>query len=108
MTALYYEYEEGGGWLIGTHNDAQRPHSTTIAPDGIPPNRARWNGTAWVEDQAREVADEADRQQKATALQQAVSICKAYDPATATAAEVRFTLGAALFILRRIVQELRG
>lgn len=102
----YYEYG-ADGFLIGSHVDANRQNSTSIEPVGIPPARTKWNGSAWVDDGAREAQLTADATSEQTKLQQAISTCKAYDPATATAAEVRATLGASLFLLRRIMRELQ-
>lgn len=101
-----YEYDSNG-WLTGWHEDADRPNSTATAPDGIAPRRARWNGSAWTEDASRETQEAADATAEKTRLQNAITKCKAYDPTTATAAEVRATLGAALYVLRTVVQELR-
>jgi hypothetical protein len=101
-----YEYDSQG-FLVGWHEDANRPSSTTISPVGILGSRAKWNGAAWVEDTSRESQQAADAAAEQTKLQQAIAVCKAYDPATATAAEVRATLGASLFLLRRIMRELQ-
>lgn len=50
-----WEYD-ADGWLVGSHSDLARPRSTALAPSGIPPARARWNGSAWVEDATKETA----------------------------------------------------
>jgi hypothetical protein len=43
----------------------------------------------------------------ASSRQQAIAACKAYDRTTATAAEVRNTLGAALYLLREVIREVK-
>lgn len=101
-----YEYDNDG-WLIGWHEDTDRPNSTTAAPEGLAPRRARWNGSAWADDASRETQEAVDDQADRTRAQAAIAKCKAYDPATATAADVRTTLGAALHLIRNVVQELR-
>ena len=103
---IYYEYDQQG-FLVGWHEDANRPSSTSVQPNGVQPSRAKWNGSIWVDDGAREAQQAADAAAEQTKLQQAIAVCKAYDPSTATAAEVRATLGASLFLLRRIMRELQ-
>jgi hypothetical protein len=48
---------DGDGYLVGAANpDRGTPGPVSVAPEGIPPSRARWNGTAWIEDASREQA----------------------------------------------------
>ncbi len=104
----FYEYD-AQGFLVGSHEDANRPNSTLVDPSAIPPSRARWDNatSTWLEDTTRETQLATDDANERTKLQQAIDTCKAYNPSTATAAEVRATLGAALILLRRVFQELR-
>lgn len=102
----FYEYDING-WLIGWHEDATRPSSTTVAPDGVPPRRARWNGSAWIEDATRETQDATDGQAERTRRQQAITVLKSYNRDTATATEVRVTLDATIYLLKSIISELR-
>ena len=53
---IYHEYDPVSGYLIGWHTDAARPNSTTANPFPIPPGRARWDGSSWVDDAGREQA----------------------------------------------------
>jgi len=96
----FYEYDNDF-FLVGWHEDPSRPNSTTVPPDGIPPRRARWARSAWVEDSSREGADVAAEQTARTRLQQARDVLRAYDPATATAADVRVALAAVILVLSR-------
>lgn len=93
----YYEYD-ARGWLIGWHEDATRPGSTPIAPI-MRPSRARWNGSAWIADQSREDAQVAAEADTRTRRDQAIALLRAYDPATATAADVRQALAAVIRLL---------
>ena len=103
----YYEHNTEG-FLTGWYNaDSPRANSTEVAPTGISPARARWDGAAWVDDATQETTHGAARATEATAHAQAVNLCRSYDPATASAAEVRATLGAALRLLKRTMQELK-
>jgi hypothetical protein len=52
---IYHEYD-ADGWLIGWHEDANRPNSTTLDYAPIAPSRARFVAGAWVEDASRENA----------------------------------------------------
>jgi hypothetical protein len=102
----WHDYD-GEGWYVGWHDaEAPRANCTDVSPT-MPHSRARWNGSAWIIDTARELQREQDEQAERNRMQAAVDKCKAYDPATATAAEVRATLGASLYLLRRVIQELR-
>lgn len=53
---IYYEYD-ASGWLIGWHEDAQRPNSTSISYAPIPPHRARFVVDVWVDDPEREQSE---------------------------------------------------
>jgi len=75
----------------------------TAADEQIAANRASY-GEAPTVDIADITTELATEQTKA---QQAVDLCRNYNPATATAAEVRATLGASLFLLRRLMRELQ-
>jgi Mlc titration factor MtfA (ptsG expression regulator) len=97
---IYHEYDSDG-YLVGWHEDAARANSTALAPSGIPSSRARWNGTAWFEDLTRETQRQTAEAQETTKLNQAISAIRTYDPATATANEVRQALGAVIAYLRK-------
>lgn len=101
----YYEYDEQG-WLIGWHGDANRDRSTAQVPPK-PAGQARFIEGAWTLDPSREQQREADETAERTKRQQAIAIIKAYNPSTATAAEVRATVGAQNVLLRDIIQELK-
>lgn len=105
----YYEYDEADNFLVGWYeSDKPRPLSTETPPDGVAPNRARWNGSAWIEDGSRE-AQIATKQQGDNAKEKgAIDACLAYDPETATDGDVRIALGAALFLLSRVTREMQG
>lgn len=96
---ILYEYDTNG-WLVGWHEDAQRPNSTPLDFRPVPPAQARWNGAAWVADSSRQDAqattDAADR----TVRNQALQLLRNYDPATATAADVKNTLAALIRVFR--------
>jgi hypothetical protein len=52
---IYHTYDSDG-FLVGWYEaDTSRPDSTPVAPT-VPPSRARWDGSAWVEDASREAA----------------------------------------------------
>ncbi len=103
----FYDYN-AQGFLVGWYEaPAPRPNSTTVEYSPIPPNRARWNGSAWTNDPAQEQAQAAAEAAERAKWQQAVGIAKAYNPATATAAEVRTALGATIYLLRQVIQELK-
>jgi hypothetical protein len=55
----YYEYDTEG-WLIGWHEDANRPNSTSIEPT-VSPAFARWNGSAWLEDSSMQAEEKKVR-----------------------------------------------
>lgn len=62
--ALYYEYHNVTGFLIGTYEsppEPVRPDSTLVDYAPIPPIRARWTGFAWVDDPAQEAQQAADK-----------------------------------------------
>jgi hypothetical protein len=50
----HYEYDSDG-WYIGWHEQEGRERSTPLQPPARA-DRARWNGTAWVDDTSREQA----------------------------------------------------
>lgn len=103
----YYEYD-AQGWLIGGYNaENARPASTPIDFAPIPGIRARWVNGAWTIDTTREQQQAADETAERTRRQQAIAILKAYNPNTATAAEVRAAVGAQNILLREIIHELR-
>lgn len=99
-----YEYD-AQGWLVGWHEDAARPNSTAVEPVGILPRRARWDGSAWVSDASRETADAEALVLERARLRAAKQRCREFNPDTATAAEVRATLAAALYLLRESLRE---
>jgi hypothetical protein len=96
------------GFLLGRPTDGRVGAVTVPLPSGIAPHLARWNGSAWSEDTSREARLAAEAEADRQRLRAAFDKCKAYDPATATAADVRVTLGASLYLLSRVIQELRG
>lgn len=49
---VYHEYD-ADGWLIGWHEDADRPRSTTADPSPIPADCAIWANGAWAHDRSR-------------------------------------------------------
>lgn len=101
----YYEHD-AQGWLIGLYEAASpRPNSTDIAPT-MPGVHARWNGSAWTTDTSRETQQTTDEQAARDRLQQAITVLRSYDPATATAADVRVAVGAVIVILRRLYQDI--
>ena len=100
----YYEYDSEG-FLLGWHEDPNRPNSTTLEPVGIPPRRAKWNGVAWEENTFAEDKDVTDLQTEKSKIQIAKNKCRNYDPATATATDVKETLAAALYILRGLLKD---
>lgn len=53
---IYYEYDNDG-WLLGWHEDPQRPSSTSTTYEPIPSIRARWVNGAWTEDASRETQE---------------------------------------------------
>lgn len=89
-----YEYDSEG-FFVREHEDANRPSSTT-KPNYVTPLAAgRFMDGEWVCDRSRQdVAEESDRVN-------AKSILSNYDPATATAAEVRIVLKALIRFIRR-------
>ncbi|MEY2855627.1 MAG: hypothetical protein RL030_2759 [Pseudomonadota bacterium] len=88
----FYEYD-AQGWMVGWHEDASRPNSTQIAP-AVPPNRARWDGSMWVEDARRELAQAAEELDRTTKHEQTIAVLRAFDPTTATAADVHQAVAA--------------
>ena len=50
-----YEYDNDG-WLVGWHEDVNRPNSTTTDYAPIPPAHARWVDGSWVEDSSKQNA----------------------------------------------------
>ena len=94
----YYEHD-AQGWLIGWYDaDTPRTNSTPTEPK-VAPARARWDGTAWGSDGEREAKDAADETAKLTRRAQVLATLRAYDPATATAADVRTALAAVITYL---------
>lgn len=87
-------------------------HSVALDDAGVP-FISKWNTAILgpIPDDAQiaagKLAFEADQTDGSTKRQQAIAKCRAYDPATATAVEVRATLGAALVLLRSVLQELK-
>jgi hypothetical protein len=75
----------------------------TAAEEQIAANRASYGDAPTID--IADVTNELATEQ--TKAQQAIDLCRSYNPATATAAEVRATLGASLFLLRRIMRELQ-
>lgn len=65
---IFHEFDVNG-WLIGWHNDAGRPRSTPVAPDGIPPVRARFVAGAWVSDASRDIAAQVAAQRQGVAIE---------------------------------------
>jgi hypothetical protein len=62
---LYYEYDEQN-YLVGTHDDTTRTRSTDIAPPPeIPLPHARWDGSQWVADPSRELAEQLRKAREA-------------------------------------------
>lgn len=104
----YYEYDSQG-WLVGGYNaESPRPNSTPIAPAAIAPCRARWNGSSWIEDAARETQAAADEQAERTRRQQATTVLRNFDEGTATLAQTRNAVAATRYLLREIFQELKS
>jgi hypothetical protein len=95
----FYEYD-AQGWLIGWHEDAGRPSSTPIDFRPIPPAQARWNGTAWISDPSQAQAQDTATQAAATKQQQTLAALRAFDPATATASDVKNVIAAIIAVLR--------
>jgi len=94
----YYEHD-AQGWLIGWYDaDTPRTNSTPTEPK-IAPARARWNGTTWVSDGERETKDATDASAVVTRRAQVLATLRAYDPATATAADVRAALAAVIIYI---------
>jgi hypothetical protein len=103
---IFYEYDSQG-WYIGWYDaTSPRPNSTQLAPSMRPP-LARFVGAAWTSDTTRETQQNTTEEADRTKRQQAIDIVKAYNPNTATASEVRVALGATIFLLKSLVQELR-
>jgi hypothetical protein len=94
----FYEYDSQG-WLVGSHEDANRPSSTPLDFRPIPPARARWDGAQWSEDPAREIANAAQESDQLTQRQQALSLLRAFDHDTATASDVKNAVVAIIRIL---------
>lgn len=102
----YYEYD-AQGWLVGWYEaDAARPSSTQMLPL-FPAAHSRWLNGTWTIDATREQQRDAEEVAARTQKQQAIATMKAYNPATATADQVRQTLGAALYLLRSVLSDLR-
>lgn len=102
----YYEYDNDG-WLVGWYEaETPRPNSTQIPPL-FPASQSRWVNGAWTINPTREQQRDVTEQAERTRVNQAITILKAYNPSTATAAEVRTTLGAAILLLKKTVHELR-
>jgi len=100
----FYEYD-AQGWLVGWYEaETPRPNSTPILPL-FPASQSRWVNGAWTLDPSREQQRDADAATLRTRRQEALALCDAYNPATATAVQVRQTLGAALQLLRRLMSE---
>ena len=96
----YYEYD-AQGFLVGWHEDGTRPNSSPVEPAGIAANRARWDGSAWASDASREMAEETKRTADAADQLNVKAILDAFDPATATAADVRIALKALIRFARK-------
>ncbi len=92
---IFYDYD-AQGFYVGWYEGAPRPNSTGVEPAGIQPRYARWNGTAWVSDTSREVAEAAAELQRKQKLQQAKQTLKNFTPGNLTQAN---TAIAALILL---------
>jgi hypothetical protein len=102
----YYEYD-AQGYLVGWYEaETARPFSTPILPLS-PATQSRWVNGAWTLDPSREQQQAADELDARTGRQQAVDLVRAYDPDTATPAQVRSTLGATIFLLKSVILEIR-
>lgn len=104
------------GELIAAYRpNAVPPRDYRVQDDGAGPYIAHWDavamGTAMPTEAqvlAFKAQAEADIAAARAARQQAIDVCKAYNRTTATAAEVRNTLGAALYLLREVIREIRS
>lgn len=91
---IFHEYD-AQGFLVGWHEDAKRPNSTSLPPAGILPHRARWDGAKWVDDPTRDNEAEAEL----TKRQQAIQRLRAFDATTATADDTRKAVAAIIRVL---------
>lgn len=103
------------GELIGARFQNARPGvDYRIQDDGQGPYIAHWDAVAMgvakpTEAQvlAFKAQAEADIAAARAARQQAIATCRAFNSTTATAAEVRAAVGAQMYLLRSVIQELR-
>jgi hypothetical protein len=103
----YYQHDEEG-WLLGWHEDSTRARSVPIEPPrNVPGVQVRWdsNANTWKIDPSREQAQIAAENAELNKRQQAIALCRSYNPDTATASEVRTTLAASLYLLRQIFKD---
>jgi len=96
----FYEYD-AQGWYSGWHENPNHPNilNCTTIPPAFLPSRARWNGTGWYEDLAREQAQIASESDTLTRRQQAIAFLRAFDPNIATAADVKIAVAAIIRLL---------
>lgn len=96
----YYEYD-ADGFLVGWYDaSVPRVRSTAVEPTV---ECARWNGTAWVRDTSQRDSKEAKDTADALTRQQAIARLSSYDPATATASDVRETLAAVILFIKKTI-----
>lgn len=98
----YYEYSEDG-WLVGWYNAETPRLRSTLIPPLLPASQSRWVNGAWTLDASREQQRDAEEQTERTKRQQAIAALQSYDPATATAADVRLVLAAVIYHLKKFV-----
>ncbi len=100
----YYEYD-GEGFLVGWHEDANRPNSTQINFAPIKPAHARFVNGAWTDDNSRVLARESDQNTERTKIQQAKLFLRNYDPGTAMAADVKQAIKSITILLHDMTKE---
>lgn len=83
----YYEYNTNG-FLIGWHEDSGRIRSTTIEPVGIEPDKAKWNGSAWVADSSQRDTRNTNKQSKDNSDSNDNSLLETINPTTASNNEI--------------------
>jgi hypothetical protein len=92
----YYEHNTEG-FLVGWYNaDSPRANSTDVAPTGIPPDCAKWNGTAWTNDATQQGTRDAAKVAKDAVKDADKQRLKDIDPDTATDADVLLAMRAFL------------
>lgn len=101
---IFHEYDNNG-WLVGWHEDAARASSTTVAP-AVPPSRARWDGTTWIDDGTREAQAAAATAVVVAKRAQVLALLRSYDPAATTPANTQQTLAAAIVLLKNLISDL--